>query len=107
MLPGRITLQATALALTCVVGAAPAPGSNILSAFATARSVGQDGHEAGAKNSPHRYKRSSRWIACGAIEYPGYDGCIGAEGNGLLPNAFRNRCEEVIVYSMRSGYETT
>jgi hypothetical protein len=77
----RFTLRATALAMACLAGAEPGPGSNMLGAHAISHSVDQDDRKASATNPTHRYKRSSRWITCGAIEYPGYDGCIGASGN--------------------------
>jgi hypothetical protein len=63
--------------------------------------VGQDGRETGAKNSPHRYRRSSRWIACGFIEYPGYDGRIDAEGDVW-------KCDDgATVHVVKEGYTSS
>jgi hypothetical protein len=63
--------------------------------------VGQDGRETGAKKSTHRYKRSYRWISCGAIEYPGYDGRIDAEGYVL-------KCDDgTTVHAVKEGYTSS
>ena len=81
MIPGLITLRAIALVLACSVGAMPVSEWNKMGVSQPSLSVNQDGHEAVATNSPHHYTLASRWIACGAIEYKGYDGCVGEEGN--------------------------
>jgi hypothetical protein len=79
MIPGQITLRATALALTCIVGAAPISGSNILGAFPLNQSVDQDGRKADAANSPHQYTPLSVMKVCGAIPYIGFEGYVNSE----------------------------
>jgi hypothetical protein len=79
MIPGQITLRATALALTCIVGTAPISGSNILGAFPLNHLVDQDGRKADAANSPHQYTPVSVTFVCGVIPYSGYEGRVNSE----------------------------
>jgi hypothetical protein len=76
MILGQIPLRAMALALTCLVVAAPISVANKLSAYAQARSAIQDTHKIGAVNSPHQYTPLSITFACGVRPYEGYDGRI-------------------------------
>jgi len=79
MIQGQITLRATALALTCIVGAAPISGSNILGAFPLNHLVDQDGRKADAANFPHQYTPVSVTNVCGVIPYSGYEGRVNSE----------------------------
>lgn len=101
MIPGQITLRATALALACFVVTAPISGGNKLSAYPQDRSAAQDGGKIGATNSPHRYTELSVTIACGVIPYEGYDGWIGSQREEW-------KCDDgAIVYSVTENFRSS
>lgn len=87
MIPGQITLCATALALAYFVVTAPISGGNKPSAYPQDSSAAQDSRKIGATNSPHQYAELSITIACGVIPYEGYDGWTGStaqSGNATM-----------------------
>jgi hypothetical protein len=71
MMPGRIFLRVTILAMACSAGAASFSTSN---ARPQDHSAGQDPPKTSGTNSGHNYTPSSNWNVCGVIPYSGYDG---------------------------------